>query len=190
MRRRPAWCKTQHIMYLLPDGRELSEDYNASTGVLQTRRWRQKSALGETKAWDFEVGEAPRTAAPDGSFMESSQNPVFVRTDSKDCFEWRVRNMPYPLETYSVTVDSDEPQGRRLVLRTTNKKYFKRFDIAEMMRLGLALDSASLHLTHANNTLIISYDKPKEVRDMEQALRRQRAGIKAAKEGEADCNPS
>jgi hypothetical protein len=43
--------------------------------------------------------------------------PIFLRQDTSDSFQWRVRNMPYPLDTYSVTAEDVN-----LVLRTSNKK--------------------------------------------------------------------
>ena len=45
--------------------------------------------------------------------------PVFVRSDTKMQFQWRIRNLPYPISNYSVSVDSEK---RQLVIRTENKK--------------------------------------------------------------------
>jgi len=45
--------------------------------------------------------------------------PVCVRADTRQSFEWRIRNLPYSIETYDVTVDET---GRAIVIRTTNKK--------------------------------------------------------------------
>lgn len=45
--------------------------------------------------------------------------PIFMRKDTKMCFQWRIRNLPYPKDVYSVCVDQTE---RRVVVRTTNKK--------------------------------------------------------------------
>ena len=44
--------------------------------------------------------------------------PVFVRKDTKAAFQWRIRNLPYPIETYNVTCDPEQ----NVVIRTTNKK--------------------------------------------------------------------
>ena len=35
----------------------------------------------------------------------SNANPVFIRKDTDKRFEWRIRNLPYPKETYTVEVD-------------------------------------------------------------------------------------
>ena len=45
--------------------------------------------------------------------------PIFVRKDTKKAFQWRIRNLPYPIETYNVTAD---PESRTVIIRTTNKK--------------------------------------------------------------------
>ena len=44
--------------------------------------------------------------------------PIFVRKDTVPLFQWRVRNLPYPLETYSVNCDEDQ----NIIIRTSNKK--------------------------------------------------------------------
>ena len=43
---------------------------------------------------------------------------IFVRADTVDSFQWRIRNLPYPIDVYSISID-----GREIVLRTSNKKY-------------------------------------------------------------------
>lgn len=58
------------------------------------------------------------------------------------------------------------------MLRTTNKKYYKRFDIPDMKRLNLKLDESSLAWKYSNNTLIISYDKPAKI--FENEVQRQK----------------
>jgi hypothetical protein len=63
-----------------------------------------------------------------------------------------------------------------IVVRTSNKKYYKRIEIPDMQRLGLKLDGASLTWKHQHNTLIISYSKPKQVlvaeaKHLEEALK-------------------
>lgn len=77
--------------------------------------------------------------------------PICVRRDTRRAFQWRIRNLPYPLSTYSVTV-SDENE---IVIRTSNKKYFKKLKIPDMDRCNLSLDASSLTFAHANNTLIV-----------------------------------
>lgn len=46
--------------------------------------------------------------------------PIFTRKDNSKAFQWRIRNLPYPLNVYSVTVDEDKYS---ITIRTSNKKY-------------------------------------------------------------------
>lgn len=52
-------------------------------------------------------------------------NPVFMRKDTRKEFQWRIRNLPYPLDVYSVSVTDDD----HAILRTSNKKYYKKFQV-------------------------------------------------------------
>lgn len=52
-------------------------------------------------------------------FFFLTLQPIFVRQDSSTAFIGRVRNLPYPIETYNVTVDDDK---KTIIIRTTNKK--------------------------------------------------------------------
>lgn len=61
--------------------------------------------------------------------------------------------MPYPIETYSVTVDKD---NTCMFVRTSNKKYFKKLDIPELKRVGLFPEQSSVEFSHKFNTLIIT----------------------------------
>lgn len=67
--------------------------------------------------------------------------------------EWRIRNLPYPLETYSVTADKD---NKSLIVRTTNKKYYKKLNIPELVRTMLLPEQEHIQFTHKYNTLIIT----------------------------------
>jgi len=99
--------------------------------------------------------------------LESSNNPLFVRQDTPTHFEFRIRNLPYPADTYQLSVDD---ATQEIILRTSNKKYYKRISIPDL-RAGAGdaakLDAKGLTHRHANNTLIISYAKPAWVRDLE-----------------------
>ena len=53
------------------------------------------------------------------------------------------------------------------MLKTTNKKYYKRIDIPDMQRLGIELDEGDLAWKYQNSTVIISYDKPQKIIDAE-----------------------
>ena len=50
----------------------------------------------------------------DGQILQ----PVLSRRDTRSALQWRIRNLPYPLEVYNITAE-----GGNIVVRTTNKKY-------------------------------------------------------------------
>ena len=54
---------------------------------------------------------------------------------------------------YNVSVDDEKQE---IVIRTSNKKYYKRFDIPDMKRRGLKLDQSQLKWVYQNNTLVVS----------------------------------
>ncbi|XP_028937128.1 protein DPCD isoform X1 [Ornithorhynchus anatinus] len=175
------------VHYLFPDGKEMAEEYDVKTSVLLARKWRLKNALGAVGQWQVEVGEPPAPAGgvPGSELIkESSSNPIFLRKDTKTSFQWRIRNLPYPKEVYGVGVDQKE---RCCIIRTTNKKYYKKFTIPDMDRYQLPLDGAALSFAYANCTLIITYQKPKEILAAEEELQKELKKVKNAGPGDGDC---
>ncbi|KAM6443188.1 protein DPCD isoform 3-T3 [Liasis olivaceus] len=165
----------------------MAEEYDLKTHQLLLRKWREKNALGAYGNWEVEVGEPKLFAAgalDHELIKESSTNPVFMRKDTNSSFQWRIRNLPYPKDVYSVSVEKDQ---RCCVVHTTNKKYYKKFTIPDLDRFQLPLDSTALSFTHANNTLIITYQKPTEILAAEEELQKELKKIKAANNGEGDC---
>ncbi|RXN02817.1 DPCD protein [Labeo rohita] len=65
--------------------------------------------------------------------------------------------------------------------------YYKKFSIPDLDRCQLPLESTALSFTHANNTLIISYKKPKEIITLEQELLGELKKLKGTSEGDIDC---
>ncbi|XP_030044792.1 protein DPCD [Microcaecilia unicolor] len=176
------------VHYLFLDGKEMAEEYDVRTSELLVRKWRQKNALGAYGQWQIEVGElAPLSSGmlESDHIKESSCNPIFMRKDTKTSFQWRIRNLPYPKDVYEVSVDQNE---RCCIVRTSNKKYYKKFSIPDMDRCQLPLDNAALSFTHANNTLIITYHKPKEILALEEELQKELKKLKASKDGDVECN--
>uniref|UniRef100_A0A3P9K415 Protein DPCD n=1 Tax=Oryzias latipes TaxID=8090 RepID=A0A3P9K415_ORYLA len=173
------------IHYLFSDGKEMAEEYDLKTDELIMRKWRHKSPLGAQSPWQVEVGEplfnTPGSQDPD-LIRESCSNPLFTRKDTKSSFQWRIRNLAYQIDVFSVFV---EPSERCVVIKTSNKKYFKKFCIPDLDRCGLPLESAALSFTHANNTLIVSYKKPKEILTGEQELLKELKELRGTTEG--DC---
>ena len=60
----------------------------------------------------------------------------------------------------SVTIDTEQNQ---IVVRTANKKYFKRIDVEVLDRMRIPLEEGLLSWEHENSTLIIQYKKPAQV---------------------------
>lgn len=167
----------------------MAEDYDLQGGELVARKWRRKGKFGSKETtWEFEVGEqlGPKHLDSEG-LIESSSNPVFVRRDTKAAFQWRIRNLPYPLHIYSVTVDDEQ---LFVIVRTSNKKYYKRFDIPDMGRVQSLLQQDNISTAHANNTLIITYKKPTEILHMERQIAEEMKTLKASKDGDVDCAAS
>eukprot|EP00164_Ancoracysta_twista_P003763 GFYU01005046.1.p1 GENE.GFYU01005046.1~~GFYU01005046.1.p1 ORF type:complete len:200 (-),score=62.18 GFYU01005046.1:28-627(-) len=176
------------IQYNWEDGSEMVEEYDLRSGELLLRKNRAKTFLGGEGEWNYEVGEPPalNRVLSDGIAV-SSQNPVFTRKDQPDAFQWRIRNLPYPKDVYDVSVDEE---GRRVVIKTSNKKYYKRIEIPDMDRLSLPFSANACKWSHANNTLIVSYMKPAEVMRAEMEKKQEVASVKASsqKDGDVECN--
>ncbi|KAM4636559.1 protein DPCD [Discoglossus pictus] len=175
------------VHYLFSDGKEMAEEYDSKTHELLLRKWRLKSALGAYGQWQIEVGEAqvPTVGALPPDFLkESNANPVFMRKDTKTSFQWRIRNLPYAKDVYSITVDQTD---RCCVIRTSNKKYYKKFSIPDLDRCELDLNDNALSFAHANNTLIVTYQKPKEILTIEEELQRELKSMKASSDGDVEC---
>eukprot|EP00735_Rhodelphis_limneticus_P006233 TRINITY_DN18611_c0_g1::TRINITY_DN18611_c0_g1_i1::g.1196::m.1196 TRINITY_DN18611_c0_g1::TRINITY_DN18611_c0_g1_i1::g.1196 ORF type:complete len:196 (-),score=21.79,sp/A5D8N2/DPCD_XENLA/50.79/8e-65,DPCD/PF14913.1/4.4e-69,HtaA/PF04213.8/2.3e+02,HtaA/PF04213.8/1.9 TRINITY_DN18611_c0_g1_i1:670-1257(-) len=173
-----------HTTY--PDGSEMVEEYDIKTDDLLVRKTKKKTALGREFPWVFEVGTPPPQVqvADSDLLMESNNNPVFMRKDMDDFFQWRIRNLPYPQHIYSINVD---PADRKVVVRTSNKKYYKRFEIPDLDRLNLPLEESRIVWKHENNTLIIRYRKPNEVLQAEKMQKEERSKMKAEKDGDVEC---
>ncbi|XP_008287147.1 protein DPCD [Stegastes partitus] len=175
------------IHYLFTDGKEMAEEYDLKTDELIVRKWRHKSTLGAPGQWQVEVGEpllSPVASLESDVIKENCSNPVFMRKDTKTSFQWRIRNLSYPKDVFSVLV---EPSERCIIIKTSNKKYYKKFSVPDLDRSQLPLDSSALSFTHANNTLIVNYKKPKEVLTHEQELLKELKKLKGTAEGDVDC---
>lgn len=116
---------------------------------------------------EYRVKTPPRqspTPSPERTCDSSSQiisasksSPVFYREDTSQSFQWRVENLPYPSSTYTITADAEK---HHIFIRTSNRKYFKRIDMAELIDRALQLDDRFLTWNHFQNTLVVSYEKP------------------------------
>ncbi|KAH8378599.1 hypothetical protein KR009_000195 [Drosophila setifemur] len=168
--------RLRKVLYKFPDGQQMAEEYNMDTGVVQRRAWRKcKQLMGEPE-WDTELGEEPRQlnwsqgnkangAGGDAEVLtggeftvrESNTAPLLTKRVTKKNIEWRIRNMPYPLDVYNVTADAEK---RAIIVRTTNKKYYKVIPVPDLDRCGVPPAQSNLSVHHQFNTLIITYQKP------------------------------
>ncbi|KAK2158281.1 hypothetical protein NP493_1810g00004 [Ridgeia piscesae] len=177
------------VHYTFRDDSEMVEEYDTRNNELVVRKWKKKGTFGgPAERWEYEVGEQMvPTSVETESLVVSSSNPIFVRKDTKKSFQWRIRNLPYPLETYDVSVNSDD---RSITIRTSNKKYYKKFTIPDLNRLNLPLEQKQIKVAHANNTLIVTYEKPAEMMEMERQVQDELKKMKAEKDGDVQCNQS
>mmetsp|Transcript_2352 Transcript_2352/g.4595 ORF Transcript_2352/g.4595 Transcript_2352/m.4595 type:complete len:168 (-) Transcript_2352:57-560(-) len=162
------------------------EEIDVVTRELVVRRWKVPKAFGKEGGWEYELGEPQKTANSSESLLceSSSRNPSFVARDSTDFWEWRVRNIPYPIQVYQLSIDETKQE---IVLRTSNKKYFKRFYIPSLKRENRKLDPGSLQLVdHTNDTLTIRYRKPLDIVKLEGDERRQKIE-NGGQDGKVDC---
>jgi len=179
--------KTIHTTF--SDGGELVEEYDVKTDELLLRKQRARTKLGGEGKWEYLVGDAPVHFNPEVStIVESSSNPIFTRKDTDRFFQWRIRNLPYPAENYDISIDHADG---KVVIRTKNKKYYKRIEIPEMRRLEADLIEGALSWHHANNTLVVSYQKPAEILDLEAKDKVERKKMHQSatqQDGDVQCN--
>ena len=161
------------------DGSEIVEEYGLYSEELESRRVKKIGMTGKEQ-WTTEIGEEIKPRSNDEFLIrENDNNPLFIRKDTQKEFQWRIRNLKGDADNFMVECDKDKQQ---IVIRTKNKKYYKRFGIPDLERLNIKLDENLMKVNFVNNTLIISYTKPKEALDAESEIlneiRRIRAEIK------------
>ena len=161
------------------DGSEIVEEYGIYSEELESRRVKKIGMTGKEQ-WTTEIGEEIKPRSNDEFLIkENENNPLFIRKDSPKEFQWRIRNLKGDADNFMVECDKDKQQ---IVIRTKNKKYYKRFNIPDLERLNIKLDESLMKVNFVNNTLIISYTKPKEALEAEKEIleevRRIRAEIK------------
>ena len=161
------------------DGSEIVEEYGIYSEEIESRRVKKIGMTGK-ESWTTEIGEEIKPRNNDEFLIkENDNNPLFIRKDTPNEFQWRIRNLKGDADNFMVECDKDKQQ---IVIRTKNKKYYKRFNIPDLERLNLKLDESLMKVNFINNTLIISYTKPKEALEAEkeilEEIRRVRAEIK------------
>lgn len=169
--------RCRKIHYKFPrGGQEMIEEYSLDTGVLLRRAWKRKKELRGDTGWEIELGDSIPDVArgDDGGFIMKESNsevkieipeccvkfliddpfqPFITKRSTRQSLEWRIRNLPYPLDNYDVTVNKTD---KAIVVRTKNKKYFKNIKIQELERCNEDPEQKSLTIAHQHNTLIIT----------------------------------
>ena len=190
MESKPAQVKNGTRTYLIngdyikfhtvfKDGSEIVEEYGIYSEELESRRVKKIGMTGKEQ-WTTEIGEEIKPRSNDEFLIrENDNNPLFIRKDTQKEFQWRIRNLKGDADNFMVECDKDKQQ---IVIRTKNKKYYKRFNIPDLERLNIKLEENLMKVKFVNNTLIISYTKPKEALEAESEIlneiRRIRAEIK------------
>ncbi|KAG6446036.1 protein DPCD [Manduca sexta] len=179
--------KIKKIHYKFEDNREMVEEYNVDTQVLLRRAWKVKGKLGGEGKWEVEIGDPlpdMMVNTDSAEIIESKDQPIVSRRNTRINLEWRIRNLPYPIGTYSVEANSDE---KCIIVRTTNKKYYKKLQIPELVRLNLPVEQANIQFTHSFHTLIITYKKPQQLLDMDKDWNEELKKVKPVKDIPNEC---
>ncbi|KAF5295289.1 hypothetical protein FQA39_LY13154 [Lamprigera yunnana] len=177
------------VHYALPNQREMVEEYNMDTGVLTRRAWKMERSIGGEKDWIVEIGDHDPVIPKSDEMLikENATQPFISRRITRNNLEWRIRNLPYPINVYSIETDGEK---KALIVRTSNKKYYKILNVPELQRLNLLLKQSNVQFTHKFNTLIITYKKPAELINFENELFEEIRSLTARNDGEMNCNPS
>ena len=95
------------LHYLYPDQTEMVEEFDVNSNECLVRKIKRPREFGEA-TWVYEIGqqEAPKFDPESDILAANSANPVFMRKDTETRFEWRIRNLPYPKDTYTIELDS------------------------------------------------------------------------------------
>lgn len=72
---------------------------------------------------------------------------------TKNCLEWRIRNLPYPVDNYIVLAS---PEEKVIIVKTKNKKFYKKIPVLDLERINVLLEQDKIEFTHKFNTLVIS----------------------------------
>uniref|UniRef100_U5ELK9 Protein DPCD n=1 Tax=Corethrella appendiculata TaxID=1370023 RepID=U5ELK9_9DIPT len=175
------------IHYKFHNGLEMAEEYSIETGIVLRRAWKESHGLMKKDKWNIELGEnvVNYNADPNGDLLkESVSEPFLVKRITRHAIEWRIRNLPYPIEVYSVSVDV---ANKSLIVRTANKKYYKLIQVQEFERCNYEPKQQDLSIRHQSNTLIITYKKPQILIEMEKAVLIELQNVETMEYDDVDC---
>ncbi|GKT27686.1 Protein DPCD like protein [Aduncisulcus paluster] len=186
------------IKTVYDNGTEVEEILRQSDGILIVRRVRHQSFIGDYSEWNYEVGSEdsvpelkPRSSkisVPSIGIRAKSYTPICVRHDLADAFEWHISPLIYPSKTYDVSVE-----GKFIVVKTTNRKYYKKINLSDIAWVGeKSLDESLLKWNYVGNTLKIRYKKSVSIirREREQMFLMQKAEKEATSDKKTPGAPS
>ena len=150
------------------DGTEIVEEYSLYSEEIESRRVKKVSMTGKEN-WTTEIGEEIKRNNNEDFLIKvnNDNNPIFIRKDTKENFEFRIRNLKGDADNFMIDIDKDIDE---IVIRTKNKKYYKRFNIPDLKRLNLNLNENNLKVNFSNNVLVITYKKPIEILNNEKEI--------------------
>lgn len=162
-------------------GCEVVEICAPDTGELIARKERKRTVYGADLPWELTYGQPVQEKKEVETLeLSANKNPVFFRQDTPTDWCWRVRNIPYPAQNYEVTVDETKNQ---IVIRTKNKKYFKRIDAPN----GEKMNQHDVNWTWQYNTLVVTHKKPPRVVSQDRSDMVWRRQLPMKDEGDVDC---
>lgn len=111
-----------------------------------------------------------------------------MQEDHAENFIFKIRNLfGFQPDSFTVIVDSEKQE---LVLKTSNKKYFKRFQVGDLIRNNLKLDQSAVSVVFSNNILLVYYKKPIEIvfQEAQKKIEFEKLNAKKPEEGDLECS--
>ncbi|CUG86575.1 Hypothetical protein, putative [Bodo saltans] len=178
----------KRIVSKFTDDSEMLEEYDVVTDELLLRKSRKQTAVGGEGPWVIEVGTEARQGNLDRDLIvESVGAPQLSRQDTAEEYVYKIRNLPYKKDVFEVSVEKRSGNAlNSIVVRTSNKKYFKVIDIQDLQRGSIDLDAANLSWDVKFDTLTIKYKKPMSIRIVEAQEKKERATIQSTRSGGPD----
>lgn len=208
------WCTTKSKSS--PSTLGMASDKENQKRVLLLRKWKPNNITGiqntfgsrANNVWEYEVGDDtssrsslsivqiqdddPRSASSfQCQMLMNPLSPSWHVEMTDKLFVYKLKQCPWPESNFIVDIDNDTQE---IILRTQNKKYYKRFQIPALVRMKEHLDKNSISLSHDgnNNQLKITYKKPEKLMEVEKVERQEmeKRIHRLGNDGEIDCNPS
>ena len=103
----------------------------------------------------------------------NSSTPYTRRIDTATHFIFKIRNLPYDKSVYSI---SPSPDATKLIVKTSNKKFYTQLEIRDVLEIGLKMDKDRITWDYSDtsSTLVIQYEKPRDFLKWEEWWREER----------------